>query len=267
MTAGLQHTDTRTRGARNISAALCELAELHFEIGDWWTARSCAREALRTARSCGRQRELMHGLARLACVEAGLGEAGPCRRHAAEAMRLSRELGEPCVEALAGEVLGFLELGLASPRSAVEQLERVEQIWHANQCARRLARRWPIHLADAHARLGNREAAEAALERVDRRATGNGSFVFAAAYERSRGMLASTDAFEARFRRALHWNGWAKQPFELARTQLCFGERLRRAERSGQARAQLTAAHATFGALGARPWAAAAARELELMAA
>jgi tetratricopeptide (TPR) repeat protein len=266
MTAGLQQTDTRTRGARNISAALSELAELHFEIGDWWAANSCAREALRTARACGRQRELMYALARLACVEAGLGEAGPCRRHAAEAVRLSRELGEPSVEALAGEVLGFLELGLASPRCAVEQLERVEQIWRASRRARGLARRWPIHLADAHARLGNRAAAEAALERVDRRATGNGSFVLAAAYERSRGMLAAGDAFEPRFRRALQWNAWAKQPFELARTQLCFGERLRRAGRSGQARAQLTAAHTTFGSLGARPWAAAASRELELTA-
>ena len=209
----------------------------------------------------------MHGLARLACVEAGLGEAGPCRRHAAEAVRLSRELGEPCVEALAGEVLGFLELGLASPSSAVEQLERVERIWRASRLARTLARRWPIHLADAHARLGNRAAAEAVLECVDRRATGNGSFVLAAAYERSRGVLAGGDAFEASFRRALHWNAWAKQPFELARTQLCFGERLRRAGRRSQARAQLTAAYATFESLGARPWAATAGRELELTAA
>jgi hypothetical protein len=267
MTAGQQQTDTRTRGARNISAALCELAELHFEIGDWWASRSCAREALRTARSCRRQRELMHALARLAGVEAGLGEAGPCRRHAAEAVRLSRELGEPCVEALAGEVLGFLELGLASPRSAVEQLERVERIWRTSRRARGLARRWPIHLADAHARLGDQASAEAALQRIDRRATGNGSFVLAAAYERSRGMLAGGDTFEARFRRALHWNAWAKQPFELARTQLCFGERLRRAGRSGPARAQLTAAHTTFASLGARPWVAGAARELELTAA
>jgi hypothetical protein len=102
---------------------------------------------------------------------------------------------------------------------------------------------------------------------VQRRATGNFSFVLAAAYERSRGMLASGDSFEAGFRRALHWNAWAKQPFELARTQLCFGERLRLAGRTRHARAQLTAAHGTFEAIGARPWATAACRELRLVAA
>jgi hypothetical protein len=79
-------------------------------------------------------------------------------------------------------------------------------------------------------------------------------------------MLAPSDAFELRFRRALQWNAWAKQPFELARTQLCFGERLRRTGRRRDARAQLTHAHATFEALGARPWVAAATRELKLVA-
>jgi tetratricopeptide (TPR) repeat protein len=250
-----------------ISTALCELAQLHFQLGDWWSAHSCAREALRAARSCGREPQIMHALARLASVEAGLGRAGPCRRHAAEAIRLSHELDEPPVEALAGEVLGFLELGLGSPRSAVESLESVEPIWRSSHDARALARGWPLHLADAHVRLGNRPAAERALERLERRATRIGSFVLAAACERSRAMLACDESFDTRFRRALHWNLWAKQPFELARTQLCFGERLRRAGRGSDAHTQLTAARGTFEGLGARPWSAAAGRELERVAA
>ena len=263
MTAQLQTTDTPTRGIRNISTALCELADLHFQLGDWWSAHSCAREALRTARSRARERQTMHALARLAAIEAGLGHAGPCRRHAAEAIRFSRQLDEPPVEALAGEALGFLELGLGRPRCAVERLESVELIWRSSGSARALARGWPLHLADAHVRLGNRASADIALERVERRATRIGSFVLAAACERSRGMLASEHGFEMRFRRALHWNTWAKQPFELARTQLCFGERLRGAGRGREACAQLTAARGTFEALGARPWAAAADLELD----
>jgi DNA-binding CsgD family transcriptional regulator len=51
-------------------------------------------------------------------------------------------------------------------------------------------------------------------------------------------------------------------PFELARTQLCFGERLRRARRRVDARAELEAAHATFNALGAALWARRAEQEL-----
>jgi tetratricopeptide (TPR) repeat protein len=267
MTANLQATDTPTRGKRNIATALCELAQLHFQLGDWWSAHSCARQALEVARSRGCHRQAMHALARLGSIEAGLGDTDRCRRHSDQAIQLSRELDEPAVEALAAEALGFLELGLGRPHSAVERLETAAPIWRDSRPARALARDWPLHLADAHVRLGNRAAAESALGRLERRTTRSISFVLAAACERSRGMLAPSDAFEVRFRRALQWNAWAKQPFELARTQLCFGERLRRTGRRHDARAQLTHAHATFEALGARPWVAAAARELKLGAA
>ena len=266
MTATLEPTDTPTRGKRDISTALCELAQLHFQLGDWWSAQSCARQALEIARTRGCDRQAMNALARLGSIEAGIGDAGACRRHACEAMELSRELVEPAVEALAMEALGFLELGFGRPHRAVAHLESVGPIWRSSRSARALARGWPLHLADAHVRLGNHAAAERVLCRLEQRATRMGSFVLAAACERSRGMLAPVDAFEAPFRRALHWNAWAKQPFELARTQLCFGERLRRTGRHGAARAQLTEAGNTFQALGARPWAAAAARERELAA-
>ena len=52
-------------------------------------------------------------------------------------------------------------------------------------------------------------------------------------------------------------------PFELARTRLVYGERLRRAGRRVDAREQLTAALTTFEQLGAAPWAAQARRELQ----
>ena len=53
-----------------------------------------------------------------------------------------------------------------------------------------------------------------------------------------------------------------RTPFERARTQLCFGERLRRARRRAEARTQLRAAVAQFDLLGARPWAERARVEL-----
>ncbi len=51
-------------------------------------------------------------------------------------------------------------------------------------------------------------------------------------------------------------------PFERARTELCWGERLRRDGRRVEARRHLHDAHARFVALGAVPWAEKAAREL-----
>ena len=51
-------------------------------------------------------------------------------------------------------------------------------------------------------------------------------------------------------------------PFERARTELCWGERLRRDGRRVEARRHLHDAHQAFEALGAAPWAEKAAREL-----
>jgi DNA-binding CsgD family transcriptional regulator len=64
------------------------------------------------------------------------------------------------------------------------------------------------------------------------------------------------------FERALAVPGAGRWPFELARVQLAYGEHLRRARATGDARARLGAALATFRALGARPWADRAAGEL-----
>ena len=51
-------------------------------------------------------------------------------------------------------------------------------------------------------------------------------------------------------------------PFERARTELCWGERLRRDGRRIDARRHLHDAHQQFEALGAAPWAEKAEREL-----
>ena len=51
-------------------------------------------------------------------------------------------------------------------------------------------------------------------------------------------------------------------PFERARTDLCYGERLRRARRRVDAREHLQAALATFERFRARPWAERARTEL-----
>jgi DNA-binding NarL/FixJ family response regulator len=52
-------------------------------------------------------------------------------------------------------------------------------------------------------------------------------------------------------------------PFQRARTELCYGERLRRARRRADARERLHSALATFDRLGARPWAKRARLELQ----
>ena len=76
--------------------------------------------------------------------------------------------------------------------------------------------------------------------------------------------VAATDDQDAtsRFERALGVSGAEQWPFDLARVQLAFGERLRRAREPTRARPLLTAAHDTFQRLEARPWTHRAGNEL-----
>jgi len=66
----------------------------------------------------------------------------------------------------------------------------------------------------------------------------------------------------ALFERALAVPASDRWPFDRARIELTFGERLRRMKASTDARAHLTAALDTFQRLGAAPWAARARSEL-----
>jgi len=68
--------------------------------------------------------------------------------------------------------------------------------------------------------------------------------------------------YEKCFEDALEWHDHARQPFLRARTELAYGDRLRRAGLRRQARDHLRAALATFEALGAAPWAEQAAAQL-----
>jgi DNA-binding CsgD family transcriptional regulator len=61
--------------------------------------------------------------------------------------------------------------------------------------------------------------------------------------------------FEDLFEGALKHHEKTPDLFERARTQLAYGERLRRARRRVDARVQLRSALATFDKLGAAPWA------------
>lgn len=68
----------------------------------------------------------------------------------------------------------------------------------------------------------------------------------------------ATESFEA----ALRTPDAERWPFDLARIQLAYGERLRRVKATTEARTQLQAAFETFERLDARPWAVRAGNEL-----
>jgi len=98
------------------------------------------------------------------------------------------------------------------------------------------------------------------LQYIAAQVPGNENPLPAGRLHRLLGMLADDD-FDAHFQQAidLHRN---LMPFQQARSQLCYGERLRRSRRRREARVQLRAAIETFDRLDARPWAERAWTEL-----
>jgi DNA-binding CsgD family transcriptional regulator len=93
-------------------------------------------------------------------------------------------------------------------------------------------------------------------------AEGTGQAWAAAAAQHGRALLSHGAEAEQHFERALELHRDTTRVFDRARTQLAYGELLRRARRRVDAREQLRAALATFEDLGAQPWADRAVQEL-----
>ena len=168
-TAPLQVGDT----GRTMSSAFAELAELEYRLGDWPAAHASALESLRASQTAGLDQEAMASLVRLACIEAGLGRAQDCRSHAAQATDLSRGQGaSTAIEAMAGEAVGFLELGLDRVDPAIDRLERVAVLTARDPGAGGSATTWASDLAEAYVRRGDHRSAERALARLTNASSG-----------------------------------------------------------------------------------------------
>jgi DNA-binding CsgD family transcriptional regulator len=158
------------------------------------------------------------------------------------------------------KILGLLELGLGRNEEAIKHLQPLAQaLERANVSIPTLFQEMP-DLIEAYVHTGRRVEAEAALATFRRQAEGSpGTWVLAAA-ARCRGLL--EEDFEPSFEEALDLHDRTEMPFERARTELCYGERLRRARRRAEAREQLHAALDKLERLGAEPWANRARNEL-----
>lgn len=79
---------------------------------------------------------------------------------------------------------------------------------------------------------------------------------------RCRALIAPSENMDTAFTEAVERLGTEPDGYETARTQLLWGERLRRARRKADAHQKLTLAHETFTRLGATAWAGQCASEL-----
>jgi DNA-binding NarL/FixJ family response regulator len=189
----------------------------------------------------------------LAAIE---GDEQQCREYAGQVA----PAGESAVAALWAEAaLTLLDLGYGRIADALARLEAA-----AGSPARHhpnITRMAPDHV-EAAVRFGRPDRAADAVARFSRWAPLVGQPWATALQARCQALTASDDDAERHYQRALRLHEQDTRPFDQARTQLVYGEWLRRAKRKRDARVQLHAALRTFQSLGARPWADRAHTEL-----
>jgi len=244
-----------------LATALTALVWLEYRTSEWTAAFAHATEALRLTEDTGRHVHLAALLFMLGRLEAVRGNEAQCRDHVSRAVELAGSLElEEHSRWQAGVALGLLELGLGRPEEAVGLLEPAVCAGDGSLLAG--IARGHGDLIEAYIRTGNRPRAEETLAEWERRARVAERPWALAVAARCRGLLADDDRLDEHFGQALAWHAEVPTPFERARTELSYGERLRRGRRRVEARDQLRSALATFEELGAHPWAERARAEL-----
>jgi DNA-binding CsgD family transcriptional regulator len=259
----------RAVAANRSAGALGDLGYTLFIYGqvDWYDGRlqrayDHALEAVQIVEELGTLQTLDDCLSRLAMFEAVLGRESDSRGHAQHALESALQLGDRKNEVRARSALGMLALVTGDPDAAVAQLApavaalEAGGAWNPNQ--------FRIHpdLVEAYARSGRRDEAKSVTASLERQARATGLPWSMGAAMRCRALVVDADAAaEAGFQEALELHQSAGS-FERARTELCFGEQLRRRGHRRDSRMHLGAALEAFEAGGATPWAERARTEL-----
>jgi len=237
-------------------------AELRLRVGQWALAVADAEEAVRLSEQTAQTALTAFSLDCLARVAAATGREQLCRAHAERALRLSEEHRIEPGKVYVNSSLGLLELGLGRVDPARRHFELAQQTVHEHGLREPRIVQWQADHIEAHVRAGDVGAARTALERFERQGRRTGGRWTLGVAARCRGLLVDESEAEECFTEALERLETLPAPFEVARTHLCRGERLRRAGRRTDARHVLRTAIEAFDRLGAEPWADRGRQEL-----
>jgi DNA-binding CsgD family transcriptional regulator/predicted ATPase len=246
----------RTSGALTIvTQILPRLATAEIWAGRWPSASANAREGLQLAREIGQHDLAAQQLVLLSVLAALRGSEDECRSLAAESRELASARGLGIVAEIAQWALALLELGLGRAEEALR---------HGREISSTMVVFWgALDRIEAAIRAGERETARVWLDVFEPWAESSGAAWTRAVALHCRALL-SDDEGEARtlFSDALEAHAEAARPFERARSELAYGEFLRRARHRVEAREHLRAALDGFEGLGATLWAERARVEL-----
>jgi DNA-binding CsgD family transcriptional regulator len=233
---------------------------VHLRRGRFALAVAAEGEAMEIMRETGQTSTSGHSLGCRAIAEAILGRSADARADAAEALSAGVRTGERSALVYGQTAMALIHLGDREPAAACDALGPVVAFYEDNGVEEPALVMWPPDLVEARAMAGDTEGARAAVGWLAERAYRGGDAWARGAACRGRGLI--DDAFDRHFGEALILHGPPARPFERARTELSYGERLLRAGRRTEARGQLEGALSVFHELGAAPWARRARDEL-----
>ena len=256
-----------TSALSTLAYALTALGVVETRSGRWLAASTELEEAVELTRLAGSKSDEAWALVTLARLEAARGDDAACRAHVDEALALARSLGLVSHMFQGQSALGLLEIGAGRPEHAIDHIGAgVQMLEESGSGDAHCQPYLTPDLVEAFVRSGMPSEAEGMLKPYELAVMRTGVASARAAALRSRGLVTSPEEIDDVFGRALtaHEQAPSLNPFERARTRHCYGERLRRAKRRGEAERQLEAALGDFERLGANPWAERARSELAL---
>ena len=254
---------TRERAAIGALPLVLDLCARDRATSDRWRlGEATYREAIMLSRESDQRSCLAMSLSGLAWLQARQGREQECRAHAAEAMALADELQTLLHTLWSLTALGELELAMGRPEEALHQFEQQRTLAAENTISD--VDLWPgPEMVEACLRLGREQDARRMTAAYHEAAAAKGQPWSLARALRCEGLIAPPEQLTERFEAALVLHRQTPDVFELARTQLAYGERLRRHRNRVLAREQLRASASIFSALDARPWLERAQAELE----
>ena len=234
-----------------VAQSLEKLADVQIDVGAWDEADAALSEAIRLGRDTGQLTTVGMALGRKAEIAARRGDADQFERLHAAATHHPGTAAQ--VHAFERNSRCLLALGAGRPDAAIAARQEAESYSIEQLSANAL------DLIEAYIRAGRPDEARVRLDEVAPHVHFDEA---RGAYLRCRALLAGPEAFDAAFDHAVELFRVTGDVFEEARTRLCYGERLRRANRRRDARRELGAALDTFEALRATSWADRTRREL-----
>jgi len=248
-----------------LATARYSLADLLYRIGEWDEALGLAERLASTLDDAGlpMASPIAHSIA--AFLLGARGDRSGANRHLADSARVLGEVDNPSV-LLWHSVAVARVADAANDRAAVvEELLPLAELTAGLSLVEGV-QPWRADLVEALVALDRLAEAEVQVAALVDRARGGGPHV-RVDVARARGVLAAAQGDDGRaaaaFRSGLAEDADAPGAFARARLELAAGAFHRRRGARREAAALLDAARGRFEALGARPYAARAARELE----